>query len=90
LKDAVILIFANKQDLPNSMTPYELAVGLGLRETTLKYQKPVARHRYRHHDVDLKHVLENRFWCIQPCAATTGDGLYEGFDWVSTLLGTRK
>merc|ERR1711865_783486 len=30
--------------------------------------------------------LHSRKWYIQPCCATTGDGLYEGLDWLSTTL----
>jgi len=35
--------------------------------------------------------LRNRKWYIQGCSATTGDGLYEGLDWlVGTLTGKKK
>ena len=29
--------------------------------------------------------LRNRKWCIQATCATTGNGLYEGLDWLSIL-----
>jgi ADP-ribosylation factor protein 1 len=29
------------------------------------------------------HKLRNREWYIQGCCALTGDGLYEGLDWLA-------
>ena len=58
LRDAVLLVYANKQDLPNATKPQELANRLRLNTIT------------------------NRLWHVQGCCATTGDGLYEGFDWL--------
>jgi ADP-ribosylation factor protein 1 len=65
LKDAVLLVFANKQDLPNAMSVNEVTERLGLNS------------------------LRHRTWYIQACCATTGDGLYEGLDWLSKTL-TKK
>ncbi|KAH8806601.1 putative ADP ribosylation factor 1 [Flagelloscypha sp. PMI_526] len=28
-------------------------------------------------------TVENRLWHVQPACATTGEGLYEGFDWLA-------
>merc|ERR1712138_68880 len=66
MRDAVVLVFANKQDLPNSMPAAEVTEKLGLRD------------------------LRNRQWFIQSTCATTGDGLYEGLDWMSRTLCSRK
>ncbi len=66
LKDADLLVFANKQDLPNAMSAPELTDKLGL------------------------HELSGRQWYIQACCATTGDGLYEGLDWLSDTMSKRK
>jgi ADP-ribosylation factor protein 1 len=62
LRDAVLLVFANKQDLPNAMSVAEVTDKLGL------------------------HALRNRKWYIQATCATSGDGLYEGLDWMSSTL----
>jgi len=62
LRDAVVLAFANKQDLPNAMSAAEMTDKLQL------------------------HNMKNRQWYIQSCCATTGDGLYEGLDWLSATL----
>jgi len=59
LRDAVLLVFANKQDLPNAMPVHDLQEKLGL--SVLRYRK----------------------WFIQSTCATTGDGLYEGLEWLS-------
>lgn len=66
LREAVVLVFANKQDLPNAMNAQELTEKLGL------------------------HTLRNRTWYIQSTCATTGDGLYEGLDWLSNTLSNKK
>ncbi|CAL4152578.1 unnamed protein product, partial [Meganyctiphanes norvegica] len=62
LRDAALLVFANKQDLPNAMNALEVTDKLGL------------------------HNIRNRSWYIQATCATSGDGLYEGLDWLSNEL----
>merc|ERR1719266_1350816 len=64
--DAVLLVFANKQDLPNAMSVNEVTERLGLNQ------------------------LRNRQWYIQSTCATTGDGLYEGLEWLSNTLCKKK
>jgi ADP-ribosylation factor protein 1 len=66
LRDAVLLVFCNKQDLPNAMSVAEVTDKLGL------------------------HSLRNRKWYIQSTCATSGDGLYEGLDWLSNTLSSTK
>ena len=66
LRDAVLLVFANKQDLPNAMKVQEVTERLGLNK------------------------LRNRQWYIQGASAPTGDGLYEGLDWLSATLSKKK
>jgi len=60
LRDAVFLIYANKQDLPGSLPASEITSKLDL------------------------HRIQTRRWFVQSCCATTGAGLYEGLDWVSS------
>jgi len=62
LRDACLLVFANKQDLPNAMTTAEVTDKLGL------------------------HSLRQREWYIQGSCATTGEGLYEGLDWLAAAV----
>lgn len=62
LKDSVVLVFANKQDLPNALSAPQVTEALGL------------------------HNLRMRKWFIQAACATTGDGLYEGLEWLKDTL----
>jgi len=66
MRDAVLLVYANKQDLPNAMTAAEVTDKLGLQQ------------------------MRSRQWFIQSACGTAGDGLYEGLDWLSRTLQTRK
>jgi len=66
MRDAIVLVFANKQDLPNAMAAAEVTEKLGLQN------------------------MRNRQWFIQSACATTGDGLYEGLDWMSRTLSSKK
>jgi ADP-ribosylation factor protein 1 len=36
------------------------------------------------------HSLRHRNWYIQATSATSGDGLYEGLDWLSNQLRNQK
>lgn len=66
MRDAILLVFANKQDLPNAMMAAEITEKLYLNS------------------------LRNRQWYIQSTCATTGDGIYEGFDWLSKAIAEKK
>jgi len=61
LRDAHLLVFANKQDLPSAMSVSEMTDKLGLQN------------------------LGGRKWYIQSTCATSGDGLYEGLDWLASM-----
>jgi ADP-ribosylation factor protein 1 len=64
LQDAIVLIFANKKDLPGARSISEMTEKLGLPQ-----------------------LRQN--WFIQPSDAKTGDGLFEGIDWLTQSLGKR-
>lgn len=66
MRDAILLVFANKQDLPNAMAAAEITDKLQLQ------------------------ALRNRHWYIQSTCATSGDGIYEGFDWLSKAISEKK
>jgi len=63
LRQAPVLILANKQDLPTAMSVSEITRELRLSD------------------------IKDRPFHIQGCCATTGDGLYEGLDWIAEALG---
>eukprot|EP00667_Euglena_gracilis_P023158 EG_transcript_26047 len=65
LRNACLLVLANKQDLPHSMSCSEMVDKLSL------------------------HALHNRPWYIQGTCATSGEGLYEGLDWLADHLKKR-
>lgn len=65
MREAVVLVIANKQDLPNAMPAAEISERLGLQK------------------------VRGRQWYIQSACATSGDGLYEGLDWLSRALVKR-
>lgn len=62
LSKVTLLVFANKQDLPNAVQPDVVVDKLGLKS------------------------LGARQWFVQPCCATSGEGLFEGLDWLSKVL----
>jgi len=62
LREAVVLVFANKSDLPGSAPVAETADALDLCN------------------------MKNRKWHAQATCATSGDGLYEGLDWLSAEM----
>lgn len=62
LQNAVLLVLANKQDLPISMTATEIAEKMELNK------------------------LRGRKWHIQATCALKGNGLYDGFEWLSREL----
>merc|ERR1712060_489310 len=67
MRDAALLVLANKQDLPHAMSTSEVSEKLGLQD------------------------LRRRQWFVQSACATTGDGLFEGLDWLCrTLSSTRR
>ena len=66
LKDAIILVYANKQDLPGALSEAQVSEGLGL------------------------HEIKTRQWAIFKTSATKGEGLWEGLDWLSNVLKSRR
>lgn len=67
LQDIPLLIYANKQDLPNSLTTAQIVDKL-----------------------DLTSKMRNRPWHCQGTVAVSGEGLYDGLDWLSSILNKRK
>ncbi len=63
LRGAVLLVLANKQDLPGSMSTADIV-----------------------HKLELSHHLKTTPWHVQGAIATSGEGLYEGLDWLSMTL----
>jgi small GTP-binding protein len=66
LKGKPILFLANKQDLPNAVSPKELTEKLDLSS------------------------IKDRPWYVVGSVCTTGSGLFEGLDWISSAILTKK
>lgn len=66
LRGAKLLIYANKQDLPNSMCTSEIVDKLQLSSR-----------------------LRLTEWHVQGATAVSGEGLYEGLDWLNSALKKR-
>lgn len=66
LKNAVVCVFANKQDMPEALKTAEIAEALGLSSI-----------------VDKK-------WTIIATSALRGDGLKEGFEWISDSINSKS
>jgi ADP-ribosylation factor-like protein 1 len=62
LKDAILLIFANKQDVAGALDAAAISQQLGLTN------------------------IKKRQYSIQATSALKGEGLFEGFDWLSTCI----
>ena len=70
LRDASLLVYANKQDLPQSMSVASIMDKLEL-DTKLR-----GRGRQQ--------------WHVQGAVGVSGEGLYEGLDWLGTSLQQKK
>jgi ADP-ribosylation factor protein 1 len=84
LRDALLLVFANKQDLPNAMNAAEITDKLGLHGLRQRTWYIQVRH--------VKLLLGLRFSpnsSSQAACATSGDGLYEGLEWLSANIKRR-
>eukprot|EP00052_Salpingoeca_macrocollata_P012453 m.96664 g.96664 ORF g.96664 m.96664 type:complete len:392 (+) comp18487_c2_seq2:151-1326(+) len=67
LAKAVVLVLANKQDLPNALSIADVVAALNLQE-----------------------LLKDRQWYCQATCATSGDGLFEGLEWLSNTLKEKQ
>ena len=61
LANTILLVFANKKDLPQALSVSEITEQLELTKLKTK-------------------------WNIQGCCGTTGEGLYEGLDWLAARM----
>lgn len=100
LKDAVLLVFANKQDLPNALSVSELTDKLGLHALRSRTVSNLSRKRSLHQKKERKknktkarlelfsqsQIISPPQWHIESTCATQGTGLYEGLDWLSQEL----
>lgn len=65
--NTAVLVYANKQDLPNALSTADMIDRLALRSTP-----------------------SNLHWYCQGSVASSGQGLYEGLDWLNNTLTKHK
>ncbi|KAK3003772.1 hypothetical protein RJ639_019610 [Escallonia herrerae] len=65
LRDTVLLVYANKQDLPHAMTATEITEKLDL------------------------HSIRQSHWHIESTCATSGEGPYEGLEWLYNTISKK-
>ena len=82
LRDAIVLIYANKQDLPNAMSVSDVQQALALQE----YRGRKVCNTQHHYDSKSYTICPLYQWYIQSTCATQGQGLLEGLDWLSAEL----
>lgn len=75
LRDCIVLIYLNKQDLPN-------AISVETFKQQMKLSERISHRGYS--------SLQNRLYHIQPCSIITGEGLEDGLDWLITSLENRR
>ncbi|KAI9710187.1 MAG: ADP-ribosylation factor, Arf Arf6 [Chrysothrix sp. TS-e1954] len=88
MKDALLLVFANKQDI-NGGTP---SPALTLYSAALIEEEGTAMLTYRtalrpkevSDALQLDKVAKNHTWKVEPSCATTGEGIFEGLAWLSS------
>lgn len=69
MHDCITLILANKQDILNCIILFSFLINLALCKEDLT-------------KIFNFEALESGNWFIQPCCATTEEGLYDGLDWL--------
>ena len=85
LVDASLLVLANKQDVEGAMSGREIAEALGLVSSGSSNSNS-----------DDGNILSGttsnsskRRWRVQKCSATTGDGILDGFGFITEDVGNR-
>uniref|UniRef100_A0A6B2LJV1 ADP-ribosylation factor n=1 Tax=Arcella intermedia TaxID=1963864 RepID=A0A6B2LJV1_9EUKA len=76
LKHCPLLIYANKQDLKGSLTPYQIALKLGLKHPLLETKEATL----------LSCAIHGVPWRIQPLVAITGTGAEPGLQWLLSKI----
>uniref|UniRef100_A0A8C0LA83 ARF GTPase 5 n=1 Tax=Canis lupus dingo TaxID=286419 RepID=A0A8C0LA83_CANLU len=99
LRDAVLLVFANKQDMPNAMPVSELTDKLGLQHLRSRTVRVLPLPREPQAGAGSQGIPFSSLlliilsfspqWYVQATCATQGTGLYDGLDWLSHELSKR-
>lgn len=96
----MLLVFANKQDMPNAMPVSELTDKLGLQHLRSRTVRVLPLPREPQAGVGSQGIPFSSLlliilsfsppqWYVQATCATQGTGLYDGLDWLSHELSKR-
>ena len=88
LVDASLLVLANKQDVEGAMSGRDIAEALGLVSIGSSNSVSVSSSSSE----VLSGMTSNsskRRWRVQKCSATTGDGILDGFEFITEDVGSR-
>ena len=86
LVDASLLVLANKQGVEGAMSGRDIAEALGLVSIGSSNSVSVSSSEV------LSGMTSNsskRRWRVQKCSATTGDGILDGFEFITEDVGSR-
>lgn len=86
MKDSLLLVFANKQDLPDGELPHPALPLLSFHGAKLTHASPPPAALKPHEVTEALQLskLKDKVWYVVPSCATTGEGLVEGLGWLST------
>lgn len=93
MKDSLLLVFANKQDLENcELAPACLSfsnpTASNLCCALLTHLTPTALNPTQVTERLNLNSLKDKLWFVVPSCATTGEGLLEGLAWLSSNVKT--
>jgi ADP-ribosylation factor protein 6 len=75
MKDALLLVFANKQDLPSgALQPSTTLIGAWMTLTFGLAMRP----KEVSDKLQLEKIAKDHVWKVEPSCATTGEGIFEG------------
>lgn len=88
MKDSLLLVFANKQDLDNgkpgsSKPPAPLTRPCSKVNMLIIISPPAAMKPQEVTEALELNKLKDKIWFVVPSCATTGEGLLEGLAWLS-------
>ncbi|GAB7347528.1 hypothetical protein MBLNU459_g4426t1 [Dothideomycetes sp. NU459] len=78
MKDALLLVFANKQDINGGMS---ISPVFACRLLT---SDPAMKPKEVSDALNLNVIAKNHVWKVEPSCATTGEGIFEGLAWLSS------
>lgn len=88
----MLLVFANKQDLPNAMNAAEITDKLGLHSLRQRHWyslRLACPYLPRNSVLSSQNFVGLISRYIQSTCATSGEGLYEGLDWLSNNIANK-